>query len=282
MYLESPLKFGIDAANFGDYSDPSTMSDMAYEAEEAGWDGFFVFDHILPPDVGMELHDPWVVLAAIAMRTTTMRIGPMVTPVPRRRPWKLARETVSLDHLSGGRLTLSVGIGGPSEREFESFGETLDARLRGDMLDEGLQVLEGLWSGESFSYEGRHYRLKDVEFAPQPVQSPRIPMWVGAKWRNKKPLRRAARWDGVFPIPHGVETITPENLRTVVDYVSEHRESDADFDVVLADHDGSRSPVSLVAYERAGLTWWVQRIHSPWARSLDEARALIRQGPPAL
>jgi hypothetical protein len=139
-----------------------------------------------------------------------------------------------------------------------------------------------LWNGGSFNYEGRHYRLKEVAFAPQPMQSPRIPIWVGAKWRNKRPLLRSARWDGVFPIPHGVETITPEDLQTVVEYVRGHRESDADFDVVLADHDGSRSPESLGDYERAGLTWWVQRIHRPWARSLDEARALIRQGPPVL
>jgi alkanesulfonate monooxygenase SsuD/methylene tetrahydromethanopterin reductase-like flavin-dependent oxidoreductase (luciferase family) len=276
------LRFGIDAANFGDYSDPRTLADLAFEAEEAGWDGFFVFDHILPTDIGVDLHDPWVILAAIAMRTSKLRIGPMVTPIPRRRPWKLARETVSLDRLSGGRLTLSVGIGGPPGREFGTFGETIDTSVRGDMLDEGLQVLEGLWGGAPFDYEGTHYQVHDVVFAPTPVQSPRIPIWVGAKWRNKRPLRRAARWDGVFPIPHDGETITPEDLRTVVGYVGEHRDIDADFDVVLADHDGSRTPESLAAYEEAGLTWWVQRIHDPWAGSLDEARALIQEGPPVL
>jgi probable F420-dependent oxidoreductase len=276
------LRFGIDAANFGDFSDPLTLAELASEAEEAGWDGFFVFDHILPTDTGIALHDPWVILAAVAMRTSTIRIGPMVTPVPRRRPWKLARETASLDRLSGGRLTLSVGIGGPPGREFGSFGETVDTRVRGDMLDEGLQVLEGLWSGESFSYEGSHYHLDDVVFAPTPVQSPRIPIWVGAKWRYKRPLCRAARWDGVFPIPHDGETITPEALRAVVEYVREHRDTDAAFDVVLADHDGSTSSESLAAYEEAGLTWWIQRIHSPWTNSLDEARARIREGPPAL
>ena len=114
------------------------------------------------------------------------------------------------------------------------------------------------------------------------MQSPRIPIWVGAKWRNKRPLRRAARWDGVFPIPHDGETITPEDLRAVVACVREHRETEEEFDVVLADHDGSRSPEDLARYEEAGLTWWVQRIHSPWADSLDEARALIRQGPPVV
>lgn len=280
--VEQPLRFGIDAANFGDYSAPRTLAELAFEAEEAGWDGFFVFDHILPTEAGVDLYDPWVILAAIALRTSKMRIGPMVTPIPRRRRWKLARETASLDRLSDGRLTLSVGIGGPPGREFGTFGETVDTRVRGDMLDEGLQVVEGLWRGGQFSYEGTHYSVDDVVFSPTPVQSPRIPIWVGAKWRSKRPLRRAARWDGVFPIPHDGETITPEDLQTVGDYVREHRDTDADFDVVLADHDGGRSQAHLAAYEEAGLTWWIQRIHSPWADSLDEARDLIQEGPPVV
>ena len=276
------MRFGLDAANFGDYSEPRTLANLAKEAEDAGWDGFFVFDHILPTDAEVQLFDPWIALAAIAMSTSTIRIGPMVTPIPRRRPWKLARETVSIDRLSGGRLILSVGLGGPAEREFEKFGEPVDAKVRAEMLDEGLEVLKGLWSGGPFSYQGRHYRLHDVVFAPPPVQSPRIPVWIGAKWRNKRPLRRAARWDGVLPIPHDGETITPDDLRTVVGYVGKHRVTDAGFDVVLADHDGSRTADSLAAYARAGLTWWVQRIHSPWTRSLDDTRARIREGPPRL
>ena len=276
------MRFGLDAANFGNYSDPFTLAELAAEAEEVGWDGFFVFDHILPNYTGVDLFDPWVILAAIAMRTSNIRIGPMVTPIPRRRPWKLARETVSLDHLSGGRLTLAVGLGGPAEREFQKFGELVDARMRAEMLDEGLEVLKGLWNGGSFNYQGRHYQLHDVVFAPTPVQLPRIPIWIGCKWQNKKPLRRAAQWEGVFPIPHNGETITPEDLRNVVGYVDTHRDTGSDFDVVLADHDGSRTPESLAAYEQAGLTWWVQRIHSPWVCSLDEARARIREGPPVI
>jgi alkanesulfonate monooxygenase SsuD/methylene tetrahydromethanopterin reductase-like flavin-dependent oxidoreductase (luciferase family) len=276
------VRFGLDAANFGDYSDPFTLAELAAEAEDAGWDGFFVFDHILPNDNGSDLFDPWVILAAIAMRTDRIRIGPMVTPIPRRRPWKLARESVSLDYLSGGRLTLSVGLGGPPEREFQRFGETVDARIRAEMLDEGLEVLKGLWCGEPFDYEGKHYQLNDVVFTPKPVQYPRIPIWIGCKWKNKKPLRRAAQWEGIFPIPHNGETITPNNLRTVVGYVDAHRDRDSKFDVALADHDGSRTQESLAAYEQAGLTWWIQRIHSPWVNSLDEARACIREGPPIM
>ena len=279
---ELALRFGVDVANFGDYADPGTLAELAVEAEESGWDGFFVFDHILPNASGTPLFDPWVALGAIATATTRIRIGPMVTPVPRRRPWKLARETVSIDHLSGGRLTLGVGLGGPAEREFETFGEPTDPGVRASMLDEGLDVLAGLWSGRRFSFSGRHYRLKDVAFSPVPVQSPRIPIWVGAKWRNKAPLRRAACWEGVFPIPHDGERIQPDDLREVVAYIEHHRGSLDGYDVVVADHDGDRSHASVKAYADAGLTWWVQRVHEPWASSLREARALIRAGPPGL
>ena len=276
------MKFGIDAANFGNYSDPFTLAELAAEAEDVGWDGFFVFDHILPDDTRKNLFDPWVILAAIAMRTSKIRIGPMVTPIPRRRPWKLARETVSLDYLSNGRLTLAVGLVGPPEREFEKFGEVFNTKIRAEMLDEGLEILKGLWNAEPFNYEGNHYQIHDVVFNPPPVQYPRIPIWIGCKWQNKKPLKRAAKWEGGFPIPHKGETITPENLRTIVKYIETYRDTDSDFDVALADHNGSRTPESLAAYERAGLTWWIQRIHSPLVNSLDEARAHIQKGPPPL
>ena len=276
------MKFGLDAANFGDYSDPFTLAELAAEAEDVGWDGFFVFDHILPDDTRKNLFDPWIILASIAMRTSKIRIGPMVTPIPRRRPWKLARETISLDYLSNGRLTLAVGLGGPHEREFEKFGEISDTKIRAEMLDEGLEILKGLWNTEPFNYEGTHYQIHDVVFNPPPIQYPRIPIWIGCKWQNKKPLKRAAKWEGVFPIPHKGETITPENLRTIVNYIETYRDRDSDFDVALADHDGSRTPQNLAAYQRAGLTWWIQRIHSPWFNSLDEVRTHIQKGPPSL
>ncbi len=215
------MLFGLDVSNYGEYADPRTLAGLAREAEESGWDGFFIFDHILPTDFGAPLFDPWITLAAIAMNTERLRIGPMVTPVPRRRPRKLARETVSLDHLSNGRLILGVGLGGPPDREFETFDESGDARVRAGLLNEGVDVLAGMWTGEPFAYEGEHYRVKEQVFLPTPVQSPRIPVWVSAKWRNRAPLRRAARWDGVFPIPHDGEHVTPEDLRSVVRYVTD-------------------------------------------------------------
>jgi len=274
------MRYAVFAPNLGGYSDPRTLAELAVLAEEYGWEGFFLFDHILPTEQGEPLSDPWVTLGAIAAKTSRIRIGTLVTPLPRRRPWKLARETVTLDRLSGGRLTLGVGLGGPPEREFETFGEAGDLATRGRMLDEGLRVLEGLWSGESFSIEGEFYRVNDAVFQPTPVQSPRIPVWVGAKWRNKAPLRRATRWDGVVPIPHDGEAVTPDALESVVSYVASHRRATSAFDVALADHDGDRRKGALQDYADAGLTWWIQRIHPPWAGSLAEARDLVRQGPP--
>ncbi len=148
------LQFGVLVPNFGNCcGSPRELAELAVEAEESGWDGFFIFDHILySNDEHVPLADPWVALAAIAMNTKRMRIGPLVTPLARRRPWKLARETVSIDHLSKGRLTLGVGLGDPAEVEFTSLGENGEDRVRAEKLDEGLEVLVGLWRGEPFSY----------------------------------------------------------------------------------------------------------------------------------
>ena len=196
------VRFGIDVPNFGEFSNPQTLGELAYEAEHSGWDGFFIWDHIAL-EMREPMCDPWIALTAVAMRTRRINIGPMVTPIPRRRPWKLARETVSLDHLSNGRLILGVGLGNPPDTEYERFGEDGDAIVRAQKLDEGLDVLAGLWSGEQFSYLGTHYQVTETVFLPRPVQSPRIPVWVASMSRNKRPLRRAARWDGVYPIRIG-------------------------------------------------------------------------------
>ena len=164
------MKFGIYLPNFGPYGDAHVLADLARDAEYAGWDGFFLWDHI----TGWKLPfvDPWVALTAIALNTQRMRIGTTVTPLPRRRPWKLARETVSLDHLSGGRLTLGVGIGG-GEAEWDHLGEQPDLKVRGEMLDEALDILVGLWSGESFSYVGKYYQITEAHFLPYKLRDPR-------------------------------------------------------------------------------------------------------------
>jgi alkanesulfonate monooxygenase SsuD/methylene tetrahydromethanopterin reductase-like flavin-dependent oxidoreductase (luciferase family) len=178
------VKRGIFVAPFGELFDPRVLADLAASAEDAGWDGFFLWDHIryTPPD--LPVADPWVALTAIALATERVRIGPLVTPVSRRRPHKLARETITLDRLSGGRLVLGVGLGSDRAGEFEDFEDVVAPRERARLLDDGLERLVAHWR----------------DFAPGPVQRPRIPVWVAARYPNRRPVRRAARWDGLFPI----------------------------------------------------------------------------------
>lgn len=248
------MRFGITVPNFGDYGEPDALVTAARAAEAAGWDGFFVWDHIVIAD-RVPVADPWVALGAIAQATDRLRIGPMVAAVPRHRPWVLARQCVSLDRLSGGRFVLGVGIGHPPDVEFGTFGEPTDARTRADVLDESLAVVEGMWSGAPFSFRGDHFEVAETRFAPPPLQSPRIPIWVAAMLPNRRPLRRAARFDGVFPIRVDFHEITPDEVRETVAYVRAHGADPDVFDVVL-----SGAPRSADAYEAlagAGVTWYL-------------------------
>lgn len=280
------MRFAVDVPNFGMYFHPRTVAELAYEAEQAGWDGFFIWDHVW---LGSQkpFVDPWVALAAIAMRTDRIRIGALVTPIPRRRPWKLARETVSIDHLSGGRLVVGVGIGAPPEPEYGSFGEETDAKIRAQKLDEGLDILTGLWSGEPFSYRGEHFQIDEVTFRPTPVQEPRIPIWVGGVWPRKRPFRRASRWDGVVPIiSDGFEVereLEPSDFKDIVAFVESHRESDRPFEVVKGGQLPSADPIHLAetlgAYEEVGVTWWVHGFGED-VDDLETVKSRIREGPP--
>ncbi|MEC8962832.1 MAG: LLM class flavin-dependent oxidoreductase, partial [Pseudomonadota bacterium] len=210
------MKYAINIINFGDCGDAATLAELTRTAEDVGWDGFFVWDHIAWDGRIMPMVDPWVALTAIATSTNRIRIGAMVTPLPRRRPWKFARETVSLDCLSSGRMIVGVGIG-DALAEFKNLGEVADPKTRGAMLDEGLQVVNGLWSGKAFSFVGEHYTVKDAQFIPATLQQPRIPIWVGGKWPNRVPFRRAAQWDGVFPILSGTDPeFYPTQIREIM------------------------------------------------------------------
>jgi alkanesulfonate monooxygenase SsuD/methylene tetrahydromethanopterin reductase-like flavin-dependent oxidoreductase (luciferase family) len=283
-----PVHYGVSVPNFGEYGDARRLAELAREAEDAGWDGFFIWDHVaFSGKSPAPLADTWTALTAIAMRTTSIRLGPLVTPVPRRRPWVLARQAVTLDHLSGGRLTLGVGIGYPPRSEFERFGEDADAKVRAQKLDEGLAILDGLWSGEPFSFEGQHYRLQETIFLPRPVQAPRIPIWVAGHWPNKPPFRRAARWDGIFPesVAAGWEQTMPiEDVQEAMGYIRAHRAADTPFDLVIGadttgtDHERDRD--HLAPYIEAGLTWWVENLR-PTRGTLEQMRARLRLGPPA-
>jgi len=246
---------GIFVPPFDELVDPTVMADLAEEAERHGWDGFFLWDHVAYREPVRAVADPWVVLAAIACRTERLRIGPMVTPLARRRVHKLARETVTLDHLSRGRLTLGVGLGSDRNNEFERFGEVTDARERARLLDEGLARLAGYWTGE---------------LEPPPVQQPRIPVWAAARWPNRRPVRRAARWDGLFPI----ELPGPEALAELVKEVRATREgNDEPFDFVVEDAPGAPSD----PWEAAGATWVLTSFG--FTARLEEVRAAIEAGP---
>jgi alkanesulfonate monooxygenase SsuD/methylene tetrahydromethanopterin reductase-like flavin-dependent oxidoreductase (luciferase family) len=281
-----PVQFGISVPNFAEYADPHALAVMAREAEQAGWDGFFVWDHLLfMPDLDVPVADPWLLLAAIALRTERVRLGPMVTPVARRRPWVLARQAVTLDHLSGGRLIFGVGLGHPAETEFEQFGEEGDARVRAAKLDEGLAILAGLWSGEPFSFSGTHYQLRETTFLPPPLQQPRIPVWVAGYWPRRAPFRRAAEWDGMIPGSANVawdEMMPVDEVRAALDYIHAHRAGDRPFALAIAGSTGGdrERDVDLIGrYSEAGMTWWIEGpLGVPGA--FDRLRERIGQGPP--
>jgi probable F420-dependent oxidoreductase len=256
---------------FDELADPSVVADLAREAEQTGWDGVYVWDHIAYRAPVQAIADPWVCLAAMAAVTDTIRIGPMVTPLPRRRPVTVARQVASLDRLSGGRLTLGVGIGGDGSREFSATGEECDAKVRGEMLDESLQILAAAWTGEPVQHRGRHYIVDDISFQPTPVQRPGPPVWVAARYGNPAPLRRAARHDGVFPI----QIEEPEQLAEVVAAVRGMRPAQAGpFDVAVGGPPGS----DPAPYEKAGATWWMTSF-SPFELTLDAVRGPLRDGP---
>jgi alkanesulfonate monooxygenase SsuD/methylene tetrahydromethanopterin reductase-like flavin-dependent oxidoreductase (luciferase family) len=283
------MNFGIDVPNHNAYSDPRLLVQLACEAEAAGWDGFFVWDHLVRwNDRRIPLADPWIALAAIAVKTERICLGPMVTPLTRRRPWKLARETVTLDHLSAGRLVLGIGLGARSDAEFKAFGDEGDPKVRAAMLDEGLAVLAGLWSGETFSYRGEYYQIEETQFRPGPVQFPRIPIWVAGTWPNKRPFRRAARWDGVFPLGVGqgqLDMVTPNVMTEIATYVMEHRTDDAPFDIVhsgITPGDSATEDAQIVApYAALGVTWWLENIN-PERGSFQKMRRRVRSGPPKI
>ena len=265
--------------------DPRTVARLAREAEEAGWDGVFYWDGICVGE--METYDPWVVMAAIAMETVRVRLGAILTPPARRRPWKLARETMTLDHLSDGRLVLPVGLGALDDGGFSKVGEPTDRKIRAQLLDEGLEILTGLWSGEPFSYEGEHYRLEEMTFLPPPVQRPRIPIWVVGAWPSKKSMNRALRYDGLLAAKvSGTAAqpgVTPEDIRAMKEYVEENRKTDATFDIVWEGEtpgdDPERAASMVRPFAEAGVTWWIEAMWSPPNEPEDLRRRLL-QGPP--
>ena len=270
------MKFGFILP----YGDARTAAELSQVAESAGWDGFFVWD--APWGI-----DPWVSLAAIAMVTERIRIGTMLTPVSRRRPWKLASETATLDNLSNGRLTLAVGLGA-LDTGFAELGEQTDLRTRAELLDEGLEIITGLWRGQPFNFSGQHYHLKELEFnpPPPPVQQPRIPIWVVGVWPRMKSIHRVLRWDGVIPETRTtkgeIAEVTVEDIRAMKTFIDDKRNQPTPFDIIKEGETPGDEPEKAAEIVRkwslAGVTWWLE---ASWSeKNLEKVRTRIQHGPP--
>jgi alkanesulfonate monooxygenase SsuD/methylene tetrahydromethanopterin reductase-like flavin-dependent oxidoreductase (luciferase family) len=266
-----------------------TAANLAYEAEQAGWDGFYVYE----PVWGI---DAWVSLTAAAMRTERIRLGTMLTPISRMRPWKLASETATLDHLSGGRVTLAVGLGA-TDTGFTEFGEVTDRKTRAELMDEGLDVLTGLWKGQPFTYSGKHYQIKEMHFnpPPPPVQQLRIPIWVVGAWGSEKSMQRVIKYDGLLPSvsrkaadgTRRTEQASPDEVRQMAAFITEHRKDKAPFDIIVEGETPGDDPKAarekIMPWEQAGATWWIEAL---WMRTMNAKdpigilRERISQGPP--
>jgi alkanesulfonate monooxygenase SsuD/methylene tetrahydromethanopterin reductase-like flavin-dependent oxidoreductase (luciferase family) len=279
------IQHGIAVPNFAE--DPAELIEMGVAAEQSGFDGFFLWDHIVFSDsgAGPPIVDPWLVLAVIAARTSRIKLGTMITPVPRRRPWQLARQTATLDVLSGGRLILGVGIGSPAYGDFGIFHEPTGERERAELLDEGLAVLAGLWTGERFAHDGEHFTVEPVRFRPRPVQQPRIPVWVGGVLPSVRPIQRASRWDGMVPIrwtDGQLTRVSPDDIADVRDRIGAARGSTDGIDLVVwaeIEPAPAELPQILAPYEQAGTTWWIESARPGDKDWQDGVRQRIAPGP---
>jgi alkanesulfonate monooxygenase SsuD/methylene tetrahydromethanopterin reductase-like flavin-dependent oxidoreductase (luciferase family) len=287
------MRFGISMPCFGTGVDAALVSEWAGIAEDAGWDGFFLWDHLFAFAPGpVDTVDPFIALAAAACVTQTIRLGTLVTPLPRRRPLVVARQSVTLDRLSGGRLVLGVGIGaGPFEWDYS--GEEVDPVIRGEMLDEHLDLLRRLWTGEPTKFEGRYYTVSGPDWSgrcfPPPLQQPRLPIWVGGTWPGTRPFTRAARWDGVVPMRSDGTWSVADTAAVAQRMRSLGVSMDATFDIAVPGESDPADPSRTERFSQhaaAGATWWIEAVH-PWrygyedggAWPLSSMRERIQAGP---
>ena len=300
------MRFGVTLPNGGYGGDPATLVQLAVDAEEAGWDGVFLWDTpfaAAPDDPPPYLADAWVLLSAIAVRTERVRLGTMLTPLAWHRPWLIAKQAATIDRLSGGRFTLSAGLGAPPDEGPWFGGDEFDRRTRAAMLDEALAVLEGLWSGEAFAFEGEHFQVRELTFLPTPVQRPRIPVWVvgawprdPALWPRRKSMRRAIRYDGLLPNVFGADgemvfDASPDealdDLRAMREWVAREREGAGPYDIVVERTLGDPADPDVRAeverWEEAGATWWLDDAWWEMWGAPDDPEPLRRRilrGPP--
>jgi alkanesulfonate monooxygenase SsuD/methylene tetrahydromethanopterin reductase-like flavin-dependent oxidoreductase (luciferase family) len=273
------MRLGLYIPPFDALADPALLARLCAQAEEAGWDGAFVWDQLRWREPVAAVADPQITLAAIAGATERIRLGPMVTPLARRRPAKVARETATLDRLSDGRLTLGVGLGSDEfAGEYSITGEELDDRKRAGMLDEALGILQAAWTGELVQHRGEHYTIDAMRFLPRPVQRPGVPIWVAGFYGKSKPLRRAIRYQGFFPV--GIEQ--PEQLAEISAELRRLGREPSDgaaepFDIAVELEPGS----DPAPYAAAGATWGLVAFPSNPV-SVDHVRGVIAEGPPPM
>ena len=284
ILMSSKIKYGISLIQFNEFSDPNLVVEFAVEAEKAGWDGIFLCDHLFySREPVNSISETWVLLSAIAAKTQNIKIGTYVSPLPRYHPWQFAKITATLDVLSNGRLILGLGIGGP-DVEYEAFGEKYDTKILAEKLEESLDILQGLWSGQPYSYSGKHYSLENVCLLPKPVQSPRIPIILGGTWPNKRPFIRATNFDGVAPIHKNFpQELTAEEFQEISTLIKQHRTSNEPFEI-LKSGTGFFAPEMRVemiqSYANAGITWWLEHVNTLMQPSVEAMRKIVKQGPP--
>jgi alkanesulfonate monooxygenase SsuD/methylene tetrahydromethanopterin reductase-like flavin-dependent oxidoreductase (luciferase family) len=278
------LRYALSLPNGGVCGDPRVLAEMAQTAEAAGWDAVLLEDYIQYQGKDVPTCDPWIALTAIAVRTQRLRIGTAVTPVPRRRPWYLAQQVATLDRLSGGRVILGVGAGDPRDPTYRALSEETDIRKRAAMLDEGLIIIDRLWSGNAVDFTGQHYRVDGLRLSLTPLQRPRVPIWVGGLWPRRTTIERAARWDGAllgFKVGpgNGEVDMTPADVELLVQDIARRRPVDS-YDIVM----GGRARESNESAERqwiremagAGATWWCEWV--PPGQE-GEMRQAAQRGP---
>jgi alkanesulfonate monooxygenase SsuD/methylene tetrahydromethanopterin reductase-like flavin-dependent oxidoreductase (luciferase family) len=273
------VKHGLFIPPFGELADPGRVADLAVVAEEAGWSGFFLWDHVLSSP-GVPVADAWVTMAAVATATSEMIFGPMVTPLSRRRPWTLARQIATLDRLSGGRMVLGVGLGDDGWKEFSSFGEVTDPRERGALLDDSLEAVRLLLTGETTDFEGKRLAVHASPFLPRPVADP-VPVWVACRWPNRTPLGRAARMEGCFPIFPGSPDVPDVNDLTALREALATRGAPEDHELVircvLRGLDPAARTEALAALKGAGVTWVLEGFNPGVPAA--EVEAVVARGP---
>ena len=275
--MTASTRFGLYLPNFGELAKPENMVKLAKLAEENGWEGIFLWDHI-PADPSMAAYDPWLLLTLVASNSETLRVGTTVTPLARRRPQKIAKEIVTLDHISKGRVILGIGLG--VKEEYESYGESFKPREVAEKLDECVEILRLLWSGEPVDYQGKHYTIT-AQHLPTPVQK-QVPIWVAGTWPNKAPFRRAAKHQGVYPMRVGFEKLlTAEEYGDILGYIKKHRGDLENYDVVkgvYSDTDPEKNGW-IKGYVDVGANWILECV-DPWRGSLDDLFEIVKRGPP--